>query len=91
LAGDLRRPAAAAAESLCVRHHLTLRAADQWAARVLAQGAVQAADMLIAELAEAFDRSAEARLTRASAPGSTAWRRAAAYLDGAVFGGCPPR
>jgi hypothetical protein len=93
LRGDLRaspqashRPAA-----LCVRHLLILRAADPWAGQATADGAVGRADLLIGELAEAFQLSTWARRHGAPGPESAAWRRAAAFLDGGVFGGCPPR
>jgi hypothetical protein len=86
-----RWPDLAARLALCVRHHLALRAADQRASSALIPFATETADLLIAELAEAFKRTTEARRVGSRAPGSTAWRRAAAYLDGAVFGGCPPR
>jgi hypothetical protein len=84
-----RQPPRAAA--LCVRHHLALQAADPRAGRALADGPVAAAGLLIGELAEAFERSTWARRRGAPAPESAAWRRAAVFLDGAVFGGCPPR
>jgi hypothetical protein len=79
------------AAALCVRHHLALRAADPRAGRALSAGPAAAAGLLIGELAEAFDNSTWARRRGAPAPESAAWRRAAAFLDGAVFGGCPPR
>jgi hypothetical protein len=87
----VRWPDLAAQLTLCVRHHLAVRAADHRAVGVLVPGAVEVADLLIAELAEAFERTIEARRVGKPAAGSTAWRRAAAFLDGAVFGGCPPR
>lgn len=83
--GESHDPAATAA--LCIRHHLALRAADPRGARQLARRAIEQADQLAAELADAFDRSARARSHGAPAPGSTAWQRAAAFLDGSVFGG----
>jgi hypothetical protein len=54
-------------------------------------GAVERADMLIAELDEAFSKNTWAHRQEARGPEMTAWRRAAAFLDGAVFCGCPPR
>lgn len=89
LSRTVQRPGAMA---LCVRHHLTLRLADPRSGKVLAGAAIDRADELIAELADAFDRNARARGLSAAPPaGSAAWRHAAAFLDGAVFGGCPPR
>jgi hypothetical protein len=76
---------------LCVRHLLGLRAADPWAGHVTARGAVAQADMLIAELNEAFSKNTWARRHEARGPEMTAWRRAAAFLDGSVFCGCPPQ
>ena len=47
--------------------------------------------MLIAELTEAFSKNTWAHRHETRGPEMTAWRRAAAFLDGAVFCGCPPR
>lgn len=76
---------------LCVRHLLGLRAADPWAGQVTAHGAVERADVLIAELNEAFRKDTWAHRHEARGPEMTAWQRAAAFLDGSVFCGCPPR
>jgi hypothetical protein len=76
---------------LCVRHLLGLQAADPWAGHVTARGAIQRAEMLLAELNEAFGKNTWARRHEARGPEMTAWRRAAAFLDGSVFCGCPPR
>jgi len=76
---------------LCVRHLLGLRALDPWAGHVVAPGAVERAESLIAELNEAFGKNTWARRHEARGPEMTAWRRAAAFLDGSVFCGCPPR
>ena len=84
-----RLPAADAA--VCIRHHLILRTTDPRTARLLGDSAIQQADEFVAELGEAFDRLAEARSTRTAALRSTTWQRAAAFLDGSVFGGwCQP-
>ena len=80
-----------AGSALCVRHHLVLRVAAPWACQALLPAAVQAADALIGDLADAFDATAQARSRGEPVPDSSAWRRAAAYLDGAVFGGYPAR
>jgi hypothetical protein len=58
---------------------------------VAAGGAVERADMLIAELDEAFSKNTWAHRHETRGPEMTAWRRAAAFLDGGVFCGCPPR
>jgi hypothetical protein len=76
---------------LCVRHVLGLRALDPWAGHLAARGAVEYAGMLVAELNEAFSKGTWARRHEARGPEMTAWRQAAAFLDGSVFCGCPPR
>jgi hypothetical protein len=73
--------------ALCARHHLVLRAAGPRGTQLLADTAVRRADELAAELADAFDRISRARSTGIPVPESTAWQRAAAFLDGSVFGG----
>ncbi len=77
--------------ALCVRHLLGLRALDPLAARETARGAVERADMLIAELNEAFSKATWGRRHEPRGPEMTAWRRAAAFVDGRMFCGCPPR
>jgi hypothetical protein len=76
--------------ALCVRHHLVLRAADPRASHMLASAAVDTADGLVHDLADAFDNTVRARSRGAAPPDSGAWRRAAAFLDGSIFGGYPP-
>jgi hypothetical protein len=76
---------------LCVRHLLGLRAFDPWAGHVTAGGALERAEMLIAELNEAFSKNTWAHRHETRGPEMTAWRRAAAFLDGSVFCGCTPR
>jgi len=77
--------------ALCVRHYLVLLVAEPRSAQLLARSAVRRADQLAAELADVFDRSSLAHSTGTPAQESTAWQRAAAFLDGSVFGGrCLP-
>jgi hypothetical protein len=76
---------------LCVRHLLHLKAADPWAAQVTAPGAIDRADRLAAELDAAFSKGTWAHRHEARGEEMTAWRRAAAFLDGGVFCGSPPR
>lgn len=77
---------------LCVRHLLDLKAADPWAGQVTAPGAIGRADLLAAELDRAFSNSTWAHRHEVRGPEMTAWRRAAAFLDGGVFcGSLPPR
>jgi hypothetical protein len=76
---------------LCVRHLLALRAVDPPAARVVVRGAVGRAEMLIGELGEAFRKGMWAHRDECRGQEMSAWRRAAAFLDGGVFCGCLPR
>ncbi len=75
---------------LCVRHVLALRAADPSAGQVAVPCAAAHADRLIAELSEAFRKNTWASRQEPPGPEMTAWRRAAAFLDGGVFCGAPP-
>jgi hypothetical protein len=77
-------------QSLCVRHVLALRASDPAAGQVAAGSAAQRAGVLIEELAEAFRKRTWTFRHESRGPEDTAWRRAAAFLDGGVFGGGPP-
>jgi hypothetical protein len=72
---------------LCVRHLLDLRALDPTAGHLTAGGAVERAEVLITELNEAFGKSTWARRHEARGQEMTAWRRAAAFVDGGVFCG----
>ena len=83
-------PARGGEQTLCVRHVLALRRADPAAARVAALAAAEHAGALTGELAEAFRKGTWAHRHEARGRESGAWRRAAAFLDGGVFGGCPP-
>jgi hypothetical protein len=65
-------------------------AIDIDAGRVAARQAGQRASTLIYELAEAFRQGTWAHRNEATGQETTAWLRAAAFLDGDVFGGCPP-
>lgn len=76
---------------LCVRHLLDLRTLDPWAGHLTARGAAERAELLIAELNEAFGKDTWARRHEARGQEMTAWRRAAAFIDGNVFCGCSPR
>ncbi len=88
-----RPPAALAhvgAPPLCVRHVLALRAADPAAATAAAAASAAHAGALIEELTEAFRKGTWTFRHESRGTEMTAWRRAAAFLDGGVFGGCPP-
>jgi hypothetical protein len=92
LRGRLRAaPGVAGQVPLCIRHLLYLKAADPWAAQVIAPGAVDRAGRLAAELDAAFSKGTWAHRHEARGEEMTAWRRAAAFLDGGVFCGSPPR
>jgi hypothetical protein len=93
LCGRLRAAAGAPGRHvpLCVRHLLHLKAADPWAAQVIAPGAVDRAGQFAAELDAAFSKGTWAHRHEARGPEMTAWRRAAVFLDGGVFCGSPPR
>ena len=75
---------------LCARHLLALKTADARVGQLAAPGAIARAEMLIAELDEAFTKGTWAHRHEAKGPEMTAWRRAAAFLDGGVFCGSPP-
>ena len=85
------RPAHGWPTPMCVQHLLGLRALDRRAAEAAARGAVERAGTLIAELDEAFGKGTWARRHETRGPEMTAWRRAAAFLNGGVFCGCPPQ
>jgi hypothetical protein len=83
-------PALGGVQTLCMRHVLALQAADRSAGREAADLAAQRTGVLLQELAEAFRKNTWAHRHESRGQESTAWRRAAAFLDGGVFGGCPP-
>jgi hypothetical protein len=83
-------PAHGGAPPLCVRHVLAVRAADPAAGTAPAAAAAEHAGELIGELAEAFRKGTWTFRHESRGTEMTAWRRAAAFLDGDVFGGCPP-
>jgi hypothetical protein len=85
---EARRPARSPGQ-LCVRHYRTLRSLDQAAALTVAGASVAVADRLTGELTHAFEQTTWAVRRGAGAPESSAWRRAAAFLDGRVFGAVP--
>jgi hypothetical protein len=63
---------------------------DPRAGHLAAQDAAEQAGLLIAELGEAFYKNTWAHRHDPRGPEMTAWRRAAAFLDGRVFCGGPP-
>ena len=77
--------------ALCVRHLLALRAVDPQAGQATARDAVGAADVLLAALDEAFRKNTWNARHEAKGQEAAAWRRAAAFVDGGIFCGSPPR
>ena len=71
---------------LCVRHYLGARTGDKRTELTLGPGLAHAADLLISELADSFEQSTWASRQGTPVSPSDAWRRAAAFLDGAVLG-----
>jgi hypothetical protein len=94
LRGDRAGPQASGARGgappLCARHVLALRAADPAAGTAAAAVAAAHAGTLIEELTEAFRKGTWAFRHESRGAEMTAWRRAAAFLDGGALGGCPP-
>jgi hypothetical protein len=88
-----RRQAAEAtwAPRLCLRHVLSLRQAGPRAAEPAVRAAARTAELLVGELEEAFRKRTWAHREEGRGPEMTAWRRAAALIDGRVYGGGPPR
>jgi len=74
----------------CLRHVLSLRKIDPRAGEVAVRAAAGRADLLVAELEEAFRKRTWAHRHEARGNEMVAWRRAAAFADGRVYGGGPP-
>lgn len=85
-------PAAGAspAAALCLRHVFSLRELDVRAGDIAARVAAGCADLLVAELEEAFRKRTWAHRHEARGDEMAAWRRAAVFADGRVYGGGPP-
>jgi hypothetical protein len=86
-------PAAPAARASrpCLRHVMALRRRDPRAARAAVRAGAGATAEVLGDLEEAFAKRAWARRHEPRGPEMTAWLRAAALLDGRVFGGGPAR
>jgi hypothetical protein len=82
-------PGAPAAITICLRHAHALYGQDQQAGRLAQATLGGPASELQRELADAFANATWQRRGQPTGPEMTAWRRAAAFLDGAVFGGGP--
>jgi hypothetical protein len=74
---------------LCVRHLSRLHAADPLAGQLAASALRGYAGQLLGDLDTAFAMRTWAHRNDARGLEMTAWRRAAVFLDGSVFGGCP--
>lgn len=79
-----------AAPGLCLRHVMRLRAEDPQFADGAVRVAMGSAQSLVSELEEAFRKRTWAGRHDARGPEMTAWRRAAALVDGRVYGGGTP-
>jgi hypothetical protein len=84
------RPPSPCPPSPCLRHVISLRQHDPRNADATVRLAARRAEILIAELEEAFRKRSWPNRHEARGPEMTAWRRAAALIDGSVFGGGPP-
>jgi hypothetical protein len=86
-------PAAPAGRAgrLCLRHVIALRRRDPRGARAAVRAAAGATAEVLGDLEEAFGKRAWDRRHEPRGPEMTAWLRAAALIDGRVFGGGPVR
>jgi hypothetical protein len=75
--------------AMCLRHAGCLNDVDAIAGRLAGSSLTAYAGELLSELAEAFRKETWAHRAETRGAEMTAWRRAAAFLDGAVCGGCP--
>jgi hypothetical protein len=82
--------AGAQVPGLCLRHLVSLRRQDPRNADAAIRVAARRAESLMRELEEAFRKRAWAHRHEPRGQEMTAWRRAAALVDGRVYGGGPP-
>jgi hypothetical protein len=75
---------------LCLRHVLALRRSDPPGAAPFLPMAARRTDSVLRELEEAFRKQAWAHRDEPRGREMTAWQRAAALVDGRVYGGGPP-
>lgn len=75
---------------LCLRHVISLRQQDPRTADAAVQMAARRAESLVTELEEGFRKRAWANRHEQRGREMTAWRRAAALVDGRVYGGGHP-
>ena len=82
--------AAAQPHGLCLRHVIWLRRRDPGSAGPAVQMAARRTESVLADLEEAFRKRAWAHRHEPRGREMTAWQRAAALVDGRVYGGGPP-
>jgi hypothetical protein len=78
------------APRLCLRHVMEWRAEEPRSAASAVRMAITSAQSLIAELEDAFRKRTWEGRHDSRGPEMTAWRRAAALVDGRVYGGGTP-
>jgi hypothetical protein len=83
-------PSAVPVPRLCLRHVMSLRPRDPRAAGAAAPAAAAATAMILEELEEALRKRAWANRNEPRGREMTAWRRAAALIDGRIYGGGQP-
>lgn len=76
--------------AVCVRHVFSLRELDSGAGEAAARAVIGRVDELSAGLQEAFRKRTWAHRHEARGHEMSAWKRAAAIIDGRVYGGGPP-
>lgn len=80
----------ALSQQLCARHVTRLRAVNAAAGRRAVSELAERARDLVSQLDADFGiRTWDSRVSGATGPGVSAWRRAAVFLDGSVLGGWP--
>ena len=75
---------------LCLRHVIALRRRDPRSAEAALMEAGRTTQTVLHELEQALDKRTWARRHEPQGREMTAWRRAAALIDGRVYGGGPP-
>lgn len=84
-AGEPARP-----PRLCLRHVMSLRRRDPRSAGAFVRVAERRTESVLADLEEAFRKRAWANRHEPRGREMSAWQRAAALVDGRVYGGGPP-
>jgi hypothetical protein len=84
IAGLFRPP------GLCLRHVIALRRREPRSAEAVVRAAGHATQVVLAEIEEALQKRTWAYRHEPRGREMTAWQRAAALIDGRVYGGGPP-